>query len=176
MAEALERLVFIDETSLNTKMVKTSGWAPVGQRLIDHAPFGHWNTQTFIAGLRHDGLTAPWVIDGAINKRCFETYVETQLVPTLKSGDVVIADNLSSHKSVKAAASLKSVGAWFLFLPQYSPDLNPIEMAFAKLKALIRKAAARTYDDLWRAAGEVCDLFTEEECLNFFNAAGYEAN
>lgn len=176
MSKALERLVFIDETSLNTKMVKTSGWAPVGQRLIDHAPFGHWNTQTFIAGLRHDGLTAPWIIDGAINQRRFEIYVETQLVPTLKPGDVVILDNLSSHKSVKAEEYLKSVGAWFLFLPQYSPDLNPIEMAFAKLKTLIRKAAARTYDDLWRATGDVCDLFTEQECLNFFNAAGYEAN
>ncbi len=176
MAEALERLVFIDETSLNTKMVKTTGWAPVGQRLIDHAPFGHWNTQTFIAGLRHDGLTAPWVIDGAINRKGFETYVETQLVPTLKPGEVVILDNLSSHKSIKAEELLKSVGAWFLFLPQYSPDLNPIEMAFAKLKALIRKAAARTYDDLWRAVGEVCDLFTEDECQNFFNAAGYGAN
>ncbi len=176
MAEALERLVFIDETSLNTKMVKTTGWAPVGQRLIDHAPFGHWNTPTFIAGLRHDGLTAPWVIDGAINRKGFETYVETQLVPTLKPGEVVILDNLSSHKSIKAEELLKSVGAWFLFLPQYSPDLNPIEMAFAKLKALIRKAAARTYDDLWRAVGEVCDLFTEDECQNFFNAAGYGAN
>ena len=176
MGAALERLVFIDETSLNTKMVKTSGWAPVGQRLIDHAPFGHWNTQTFIAGLRHDGLTAPWVIDGPINRRRFETYVETQLVPTLKPGNVVILDNLSSHKSAKAAEDLKAVGAWFLFLPQYSPDLNPIEMAFAKLKTLIRKAAARTYDDLWRAVGDVCGLFTEEECQNFFKAAGYETN
>lgn len=176
MAGALQRLVFIDETSLNTKMVKSSGWAPVGQRLFDHAPFGHWNTQTFIAGLRHDGLVAPWVISGAINSRRFESYVETQLAPTLKPGDVVILDNLSSHKSAKAAEYLKAVGAWFLFLPQYSPDLNPIEMAFAKLKILIRKAAARTYDDLWRVAGDVCDLFTEKECLNFFNAAGYEAN
>jgi transposase len=176
MSEFLERLVFIDETSLNTKMVKTSGWAPVGERLIDHTPFGHWQTQTFIAGLRHDSLTAPWVVSGAINQKCFETYIKTQLVPTLKKGDVVILDNLSSHKSAKAEEYLKDAGAWFLFLPPYSPDLNPIEMAFAKLKALIRKAAARTYDELWRAAGDVCDLFTEEECLNFFNAAGYEAD
>ena len=176
MAKALERLVFIDETSLNTKMVKTSSWSPVGERLIDHAPFGHWNTQTFIAGLRQDGLTAPWVIDGPINRRRFDIYIETQLVPTLKPGDVVILDNLSSHKSAKAEEHLKTAGAWFLFLPQYSPDLNPIEMAFAKLKALTRKAAARSYDDLWRAVGDVCDLFTEQECLNFFNAAGYEAN
>ncbi len=176
MAKVLDRLVFIDETSLNTKMVKTTGWAPVGERLVDHAPFGHWHTQTFIAALRQDGLTAPWVIEGAINRAFFNAYVETQLLPTLKPRDVVILDNLSSHKSATAAAMLKSVGASFLFLPAYSPDLNPIEMAFSKLKALIRKAAARTYDDLWKAAGAVCDLYSEEECDNYFKAAGYEAN
>jgi transposase len=174
MRKALERLVFIDETSLNTKLVKTTGWAPVGERLIDHAPFGHWHTQTFIAALRHDGLTAPWVIKGAINRDLFNAYVETQLAPTLKPGDVVILDNLSSHKSAPAAEVLKSVGARFLFLPPYSPDLNPIEMAFAKLKALIRKAAARSYDALWRAVGTVCNLFSDEECYNYFKAAGYE--
>ena len=171
-----DRLVFIDETSLNTKMVKTTGWAPVGQRLVDHAPFGHWHTQTFIAALRQDGLSAPWVIEGAINRAFFNAYVETQLLPTLKPRDVVILDNLSSHKSAAAAEMLKSVGAWFLFLPSYSPDLNPIEMAFSKLKALIRKAAARSYDDLWKAVGAVCDLFSEEECDNYFKAAGYELN
>lgn len=176
MHNALERLVFIDETSLNTKLTKTSGWAPVGERLVDHAPFGHWNTQTFIAALRRDGLTAPWVIDGAMNRKRFDTYVETQLIPTLKPGDVVILDNLSSHKSPNATSMLKAMEAWFLFLPPYSPDLNPIEMAFSKLKALIRKIAARTYDQLWKAVGTVCDLFSEEECLNFFSAAGYEAN
>ncbi len=128
MRKALERLVFIDETSLNTKLVKTTGWAPVGQRLIDHAPFGHWHTQTFIAALRCDGLTAPWVIKGAINRDLFNAYVETQLAPTLKQSDVVILDNLSSHKSAYAAEVLKSIGARFLFLPSYSPDLNPIEM------------------------------------------------
>lgn len=176
MSNALPRLVFVDETSLNTKLVKTTGWAPVGDRLIDHAPFGHWHTQTFIAALRHDGLTAPWVIDGAINRKLFEAYVETQLAPTLNKGDVVILDNLSSHKSADAAKLLKSLGAWFLFLPPYSPDLNPIEMAFSKLKALIRKAAARTYDALWKAAGAVCDLFGEKECMNYFSAAGYDAN
>lgn len=176
MGKALERLVFIDEASLNTKLVKTTGWAPVGERLVDDAPFGHWNTQTFIAALRHDGLTAPWVIEGAINRVLFNTYIETQLLPTLKARDVVILDNLSSHKSSDAAEMLKSVGAWFLFLPSYSPDLNPIEMAFSKLKALIRKAAARTYDDLWKAVGTVCDLFPDEECYNYFKAAGYEGN
>jgi len=173
MANHLERLVFIDETSIKTNMVKTTGWAPRGQRLVDHAPFGHWRTQTFIAALRHDRLDAPWVIDGAMNAEMFDRYITTQLVPTLKKGDVVILDNLSSHNSPGAARALRQIGAWFLFLPPYSPDLNPIEMAFSKLKALLRKAAARTYDDLWQAAGHVCDLFTEEECCNFFNAAGY---
>jgi transposase len=176
MRTALRRLVFLDETSLNTKLVKTTGWAPRGQRLLDHRPFGHWHTQTLIAGLRCDGLTAPWVIQGAINRKRFELYIETQLAPTLKRGDVVILDNLSSHKSEKAAELLKAHGAWFLFLPPYSPDLNPIEMAIAKLKALIRKAAARSYDEVWKAAGTACALFSIEECENFFRAAGYEAN
>jgi len=173
MAKHLERLVFLDETWLKTNMIKTTGWAPVGERLIDRTPFGHWNTQTFIAALRHDRLDAPWIMPGAINRTLFETYVETQLAPTLHAGDVVILDNLSSHKSPKAADTLRAVGAWFLFLPPYSPDLNPIEMAFSKLKALVRKAAARTYDDLWRVVGDVCDLFTPQECENYFNAAGY---
>lgn len=111
-----------------------------------------------------------------MNGEMFDCYVETQLAPTLRAGDVVILDNLSSHKTPSAARTLREIGAWFLFLPPYSPDLNPIEMAFSKLKALIRKAAARTYDDLWQAVGRVCDLFSEEECYNFFRAAGYEAN
>ncbi len=162
MANLLPRIGFIDETSLKTNMAKTTGWFPKGARLIDHTPFGYWNTQTFIAALRHDRLDAPWVIDGAMNRELFEIYVETQLVPTLQTGDVIILDNLSSHKSPTAADAMHAVGTWFLFLPPYSPDLNPIEMAFAKLKALIRRAAARTYDDLWHAVGHVCDLFTEE--------------
>ena len=174
MRNMLTRIGFIDETSLKTNMAKTSGWSPCGARLVDHAPFGQWQTQTFIAALRHDRLDAPWVIDGPINRELFDLYIETQLVPTLHKGDVVILDNLATHHSPKAAAILKDIGAWFLFLPPYSPDLNPIEMAFAKLKALIRKAAARTYDQLWKAVGQVCDLFTEEECYNFFKAAGYE--
>jgi transposase len=174
MRNMLTRIGFIDETSLKTNMAKTSGWSPCGARLVDHVPFGHWQTQTFIAALRHDRLDAPWVIGGPINRELFDLYIETQLVPTLHKGDVVILDNLAAHRSPKAAAILKDIGAWFLFLPPYSPDLNPIEMAFAKLKALIRKAAARTYDQLWKAVGQVCDLFTEEECYNFFKAAGYE--
>ena len=176
MANNLERLAFIDETSVKTNMAKTTGWAQRGQRLVDHAPFGHWRTQTFVGALRHDRLDAPWVIDGAMNGEMFDRYVATQLVPTLRAGDVVILDNLSSHKNPNAARTLREIGAWFLFLPPYSPDLNPIEMAFSKLKALIRKAAARTYEDLWQAVGRVCDLFSDEECYNFFRAAGYEAN
>ena len=149
---------------------------PRGQRLVDHAPFGHWRTQTFVGALRHDRMDAPWVIDGAMNGEMFDLYVTTQLVPTLRKGDVIILDNLSSHKSPGAARALREIGAWFLFLPPYSPDLNPIEMAFSKLKALIRKAAARTYDQLWQAVGHVCDLFTDEECYNFFKAAGYRTD
>lgn len=139
------------------------------------APFGHWEIQTFIAALRHDGLTAPWVIDAPMNRRLFETYVETQLAPTLGPGDIVILDNLSSHKSEKAKAILKERGAWFLFLPPYSPDLNPIEMAFAKLKAHLRKTQARTIDALWQAVGSICELYSPHECSNYLRHAGYVA-
>jgi len=176
MRQFLHRLAFIDETSLKTNMIKTTGWAPRGERLIDHVPWGHWNTQTFIAALRQDRLDAPWVIKGAIDRDLFDLYIETQLAPTLAPGDLVILDNLPTHKSAKSQDLLKAQNNWLLFLPKYSPDLNPIEMAFSKLKALIRKAAARTYDDLWRAIGNVCNLFSDEECYNFFKAAGYEAN
>ncbi len=168
MARHVERLAFMDETSVKTNMSKTTGWAPCGQRLVDHAPFGHWRTQTFVAALRHDRLDAP--------AEMVALYIETQLAPTLRPGDVVILDNLSSHKNPGAAAALRSVAAWFLFLPPYSPDLNPIEMAFSKLKSLIRKAAARTYDQLWAAVGQVCDLFDPDECWNYFKAAGYETD
>lgn len=173
MVNHLERRTFIDETSIKTNMAKTTGWAPRGQRLIDHAPFGHWRTQNFISALRHDKLDAPWVISGAMNSEMFDLYVETQLIPTSRKGDVVILDNLSSHKSLRAARAMWNICARFLFLPPYSSDLNPIEMAFSELKALIRKAAARTYDELWQAVGHVCNLFTDEECYNFFKAAGY---
>ena len=162
--------------AVKTNMVKTTGWAPVGARLRDHTPFGHWRSQTFLATLRHDRPDAPWGIDAAMNRAWFERCVATQLVPTLRRGDVVILDNLSRHESPKAAEILKSIGAWFLFPPPYSPDLDPIEMAFATLKALLRKAAARPYDDLWSAGGKVCDLFTEEECFNYFQAARYRTD
>ena len=174
MRDHLERLIFIDETALKTNMTKTSGWATRGDRLIDHAPAGRWNTQTFVAGLRHDRIDATGVINGPMDKDMFDLYVEGILAPVLRSGDVVILDNLPAHKSTAARETLKAIGAWFLFLPKYSPDLNPVEMAFSKLKALIRKAAARTYDELWQIVGNVCKIFTDEECYNFFVAAGYE--
>ena len=167
------RLVFIDETSVTTKMTRLRGRSLKGQRLKASAPFGHWGTQTFIAALRCDGLTAPWIIDKAMNRVAFDTYVETQLAPTLEKGDIVILDNLAVHKSARAAEILKAKGAWFLFPPPYSPDLNPIEMAFSKLKAHLRKAKARTFDALWRAIGNICHLFTPTECWNFLKAAGY---
>jgi transposase len=169
------RLVFIDETSVTTKMTRLRGRSPCGERLAAEAPFG-WSTQTFIAGLRCGELTAPWILNGAMDRRAFDVYIETQLAPTLQRGDIVILDNLSVHKSARAAEILKQHGAWFLFLPQYSPDLNPIEMAFSKLKAHLRAAAARTFDDLCTALGDICDLFEPQECWNFFKAAGYASN
>ena len=126
-----------------------------------------------IAGLRCDALTAPFVIDAPMNRRIFETYVETQLAPTLEKGDIVILDNLPAHKSQAAEQAIRERGAWLIFLPPYSPDLNPIEMAFAKLKAHLRAMAMRTIDQLWNAIGQICDLFTPEECTNYFEAAGY---
>ena len=165
--------MFIDETSVNTRMTRLRGRAKRGNRLKACAPFGKWGTQTFIAGLRHDGLTAPWVIPGAMDRDAFDIYIETQLAPTLSPGDVVILDNLSVHKSAKAEAALRARGAWMMFLPQYSPDLNPIEMAFAKLKACLRKAAARTFDALIKAIGDICNLYNPVECMNYFKAAGY---
>lgn len=176
MRQEPHRLVFIDETGTTTKMTRLCGRARRGERLRASAPFGHWGTQTFIAALRCDGLTAPWIIDRPMNRKIFETYVETQLAPTLLSGDVVILDNLSSHKSEKAKAILKERGAWFLFLPPYSPDLNPIEMAFAKLKAHLRRIGARTIDALWKAVGSICDLYSAEECWNYLRQAGYVAD
>lgn len=155
-------------------MTRLYGRAPIGERLNAFAPFGHWKTETFIAGLRCYGLVAPWIIDGAMNKVIFEKYVETQLAPTLSKGDVVIADNLSSHKSQKAAELLSERGAWFLFLPPYSPDFNPIEMAFSKLKAHLRAREIRSIDKLWRAIGDICDLYKITECQNYFKAAGYD--
>ena len=170
------RLVFIDETAVATNLTRRRGRSLRGERLPAEAPFGRWRTQTFIAALRCDRLAAPWVIDGAINRTAFNLYIETQLAPTLQPGDIVILDNLSVHNSARAAEALKARGAWFLFLPQYSPDLNPIEMAFSKLKEHLRAAAARTFEALWTALGDICDLFDPQECWNYFKAAAYASD
>ena len=154
-------------------MARAYGRAPKGQRLIGKVPWGHWKTTTFTAGLRCDGLTAPWVLDGAMNKLAFETYVEKVLAPTLQPGDIVILDNLPSHKGDKVRELIEAKGAARLLLPPYSPDLNPIEMAFAKLKALLRKAAERTVGALWDRIGQILDAFTPQECVNYFRHAGY---
>jgi len=173
MRHEAHRLVFVDETGTTTKMVRTRGRCAKSQRLKGLAPFGHWKTQTFIAGLRRNGLAAPFVVDQPMNRQIFDTWVLTQLAPTLSKGDVVILDNLAAHKSPAAEQAIRDRGAWLLFLPAYSPDLNPIEMAFSKLKAHLRARAARTIDDLWQAIGDICNLFQPDECRNYFNAAGY---
>jgi transposase len=157
-------------------MTRLRGRSARGARLEADAPFGHWRTQTFIAGLRIDELSAPWVLDGPMNRAAFELYIATQLAPTLLPGDVVIADNLSSHKSAHAQEVLKSQGNWLLFLPPYSPDLNPIEMAYSKLKAQLRRLKARTFDTLFQSVAETCELFPPDACRNFFKAAGYVAD
>ena len=141
--------------------------------MVAAIPHGHWKTMTFIAGLRCDGLTAPWVIEGAMDGDAFGKYIETQLAPTLQKGDVVVLDNLPAHKRDDARRAVEKRGAWLLFLPPYSPDFNPIELAFSKFKAHIKRLKPRTIDDLWKAAGKVCDLFKPDECMNFFIADGY---
>jgi transposase len=169
------RLVFIDETWASTNMARRYGRALRGQRLRASVPHGHWKTTTFVAGLRLTGLVAPFVLDGPINRDAFEVYVEKVLVPELRLGDVVVMDNLSSHKGPSVRALIEAAGATLLYLPPYSPDFNPIENAFAKLKALLRKAAERTIDGLWAAIGRLIDTFTPSECANYFTAAGYDA-
>lgn len=166
------RLIFVDETAIKTNMTPTRGRSKKGERLQADAPFGKWNTQTFIAGLRCDAITAPFVVDGAMDGEKFDTYVRTQLAPTLNPGDVVIWDNLNVHKSPRAAAAIAERKAWILFLPRYSPDMNPIEMAFSKLKTLLRKENARSYEELWKAVGRIYNLFTPQECWNYFKQAG----
>jgi transposase len=154
-------------------MTRCYGRAPRGQRLVAAAPHGHWTTSTFLAALRHDTITAPCVIDGPINGETFTAYVEQFLVPTLAAGDIVIMDNLGSHKGAAVRAAIEAVGARLLFLPPYSPDLNPIEQVFAKLKALLRKAAARSIEALWDAVGKLLQRFAPQECANYFDNAGY---
>jgi transposase len=170
------RLIVLDETAVNTKMTRLRGRARRGQRLRARAPFARWGTQTFIAGLRADRLVAPRMINGPINRAAFNVYVETQLAPTLARGDVVILDNFSVHNSAPAKAMLRKRGAWFLFLPQYSPDLNPIEMVLRQAQAHLRKAAARTFDDLIAKLGDICELYEPEECWNHLKAADMNQN
>ena len=169
----VRHLVFIDETWTKTNMTRIRGRAPCGKRLVGAIPHGHWKTSTFIAGLRHDRVVAPLMLDGAINGDAFRACVEQFLAPTLGSGDIVIADNLSSHKvaGVREAIQARQASLWFL--PGYSPDLNPIEQGFSKLKALIRKAAPQTREALWQRTGSIIQDFTPAECANFLANAGY---
>lgn len=167
------RLVFLDETGTTTKMIRLRGRCLKGQRLLSKAPFGHWKTQIFIAGLRCGALTAPFVIDAPMDRRIFETYVETQLAPTFQPGDVVILDNLPAHKSAAAETAIRAKGAWLLFLPPYTPTSIQSRWLSPSSRALLRARAVRTIDTLWRAIGEICDLFSPQECQNHFTAAGY---
>ena len=167
------RLVFIDETSVTTKMVRQYGRAPRGERLVAKVPHGHWKTLTFIASLRIDRLTAPYVIDGAMDGASFIAYVEQVLVPTLRRGDTVFMDNLRTHKVEGVREAIEAAGAKVRYLPAYSPDLNPIEMAFAKLKAALRKGAKRTVNTLIKLIGRLVKTFAPDECANYFRHAGY---
>ena len=170
------RLVFVDETGATTKMARLRGRSPRGERCRAAVPHGHWKTTTLVAGLRLDGLTAPMLIDGAMNGAAFTAWVERLLVPTLVPGDIVVLDNLPAHKVTAARRAIEQAGATLLFLPPYSPDFNPIEQAFAKLKALLRKAAARTLAALESAIAEGLDAFSPAECANYFTNSGYEPN
>ena len=167
------KLVFIDETGTATNLTRLRGRAPRGKRLIGRAPFGHWKTTTFVAGLRNDQIIAPLVIDRPMNGEIFLTYVRTCLVPVLSPGDIVVMDNLPAHKVAGVREAIEAAGARLLYLPPYSPDFNPIEQVFAKLKALLRKAAERTIPGLWDRIGTVLASFTPVECQNYFRHAGY---
>ena len=169
-----DRLVFVDESWASTSMARRHGRCPRGQRLRMSVPHGHWKTTTFIAGLRSSGIVAPYVVDCPVNRDIFEAWVEQALLRELRPGDIVVMDNLSSHKGPRVRALIESRGASLLYLPPYSPDFNPIENAFAKLKALLRREAARTVDALWSAIGRLIDLITPQECQNMFAAADYD--
>jgi transposase len=170
------RLVFIDETWTKTNMAPLRGWSPRGLRLLSKVPHSHWNTTTFLAALRHDRIEAPWLLEGPIDGESFAIYIEKVLLPTLRPGDIVIMDNLGSHRGKIVRQLIRSAGAKLLFLPKYSPDLNPIEQVFAKLKHLLRKAAARTVETVCGAIGELLGAFTTHECANYFKNSGYAAN
>jgi len=167
------KLVFLDETGASTNMTRTHGRAPKGRRCIASVPHGHWKTTTFVAGLRVNALTAPLLLDGPMDGKAFLAYVKKCLCPTLSPGDIVMADNLPSHKVAGVKAAIAAVGASLCYLPPYSPDFNPIEKLFAKLKALLRKAAHRTVEALWQEIGILLAAFSPAECANYFKAAGY---
>ena len=171
-----DKLVFIDESGASTKMARLCGRALRGERCRASVPHGHWKTTTFTAGLRHDGLIAPMVLDGPMDGAAFLAYVEQVLVPELRPGDIVVMDNLPAHKVTGVREAIETAGATLRYLPPYSPDFNPIEMAFSKLKALLRKAAARTIPDLWNAIANALDAFTAQECQNYFAASGYDCD
>lgn len=168
-----DKIVFIDETGTNTAMTRLRGRCKRGVRLIGRAPHGHWKTTTFVAGLRNGAIAAPLVIDQPMNGAIFLAWLEQFLIPTLSAGDIVVMDNLPAHKIAAVRALIEAAGAALLYLPPYSPDLNPIEMAFAKLKALLRKAAERSVDALWDKIGESLEKFSSDECANYFRHAGY---
>ena len=165
--------MFIDETWAKTNMTPLRGWCRRGERLKAKAPFGRWQTMTFIAALRCDRIDAPCLFDGPINGEAFQAYVETFLVPTLKAGDVVVMDNLGSHRGKAVRRAIRAVGARLVFLPKYSPDLNPIEQVFSKLKHLLRKAQARSYDALLDAVSQLLDTYSPAECANYLKNSGY---
>jgi len=167
------KLVFIDETSTNTAMTRLRGRCKCSERLIGRAPHGHWKTTTFVAALRNDAITAPYVVDRPMNGEIFLAWLEQALIPVLAKGDIVVMDNLPTHKIAGVRKMLEAAEMRLLYLPPYSPDLNPIEMAFAKLKALLRKAAPRTVDRLWDKIGEILSQFSPEECANYLRHAGY---
>ena len=168
------RFVFLDETGTATNMTRRYGRSPRKQCVVDATPHGHWLTTTFVAGLREDGIIAPLVLDGPMRGEVFRAYVEQMLAPALQPGDVVVLDNLAAHKVAGVREAIRAVGASVLYLPPYSPDLNPIEQLFAKLKALLRKAAARTKEALWSAIGELICAFEPAECQNYLRNCGYE--
>jgi transposase len=167
------RLVFIDETWTKTNMAPLRGWGPCGQRLPAKVPHGRWTTMTFLAALRHDRVEAPWLIDGPINGQTFRQYIDEVLIPTLRPGDIVVMDNLGSHKSSAVRQALRAAGTKLFFLPKYSPDLNPIEMLFAKLKHGLRKAAKRTEQAIYDALVDLLPTVPSTECANYFAHAGY---
>jgi transposase len=168
------RLVFIDETGLSTKMSRLRGRALCGQRCRSPIPHGHWKTTTFTGALRLSGMTAPMVLDGAMNGVAFQAYVQQVLVPTLAPGDIVIMDNLPAHKAEGVRQAIEGAECRLLYLPPYSPDFNPIEKAFAKLKAILRAKAERTVEALWDTVGQVVTMFEQQECANYFKSCGYD--